>query len=281
MKNILRAFFAFALALSACADDDSDIFLVRGGERASDDSSSSTDVLNSSSSRSQSSSSVDYVLPEEYHEVYPACNTDGEDECEYGQIVDKRDGHIYRTVEIGSQVWMAENLAYRPNGKAVYDSKLKCLERTSGECVDYGPLYTWGEAIDSAKVYETLGIECGYRSNCELPLPVRGICPEGWHLPSYDEWDVLSYAMDLDYRAMQATGFSLWSNATDLYGFSALPAGYISGDGSYSNLGYALGFWASTGGNRARADSWYVHSNEFGHTDDEKKLGYSVRCVQD
>lgn len=282
MKRLLYATLFCSIVLSACADDDSDYFLVRGetsiyqdDDPDEDESSSSVRSSSSYSSSSYRSSSSSKVVI-----AVDPCKTESEDNCEYGILEDARDGQTYKTVRIGEQVWMAEDLNYRTSEEMWYEDLDDCILNINGDCVHHGFYYTWVEAIDSIGTYNTYGLKCGYQILCTLPQPIRGICPEGWHLPSYDEFDELYYAMGENYRAMQATGFGLWNNATDSYGFSALPTGYGS-DNKPSHEGISLGFWASTGGNRSRVDSWYVHNDGFGHTDDEKDLGYMVRCIQD
>ena len=253
LRASLFGSLAMAFILAACSDDDSGNFFAKDETPdLGDDSSKGTKYI-------------------------PPCA----DECNYGVLVDKRDGHSYRTVKIGNQVWMAEDLDYRTSEKMWYEGYGDCVENIYGDCVHHGLYYTWIEAIDSAGTYDKYGIKCGYNDECELPEPHQGICPEGWHLPSYDEFDELYYAMGEKYGAMQATGFPSWTNATDAYGFSALPAGYISAvDGELDGLGTNLGYWTSsiTDG---RVESWYVHSTSFGHTIDNRYLGYMVRCIQD
>ena len=286
MKRLLFVVLACCAFFTACGDDDSYDFLVKGESRPYDDDGFEDDDLTSSSAKSSSSyrSSSSYSSSSSKYEIIveiqPPCKTEEADSCEYGKSVDERDGKTYKTVKIGEQVWMAENLDYHPEDGLFYDSLLKCVPDVDSVCVEYGALYTWTEAIDSAYVYETEGVECGIEITCDLPLPVRGICPKGWHLPTYDEFDILYTAMGKLYYVMQAKNFKSWRDAEDFYGFSAIPVGYGS-SGKHSHIGTNLGFWASTGSMNSRADSWYVHSYESGHTTDAKDLGYSVRCVQD
>ena len=259
MKHLMCAALFCSIVLSACSDDDSGNFLAKGD--------TSSNVRSSSIPSSSSQTSVKYVSP---------C----EDECEYGVLEDERDGQTYRTVRIGEQIWMSDNLNYRPEGGLLYDSLLKCVPNADSVCIDYGALYTWAEAIDSAYVYRTEGMTCGYNASCDLEPPVRGICPKGWHLPSADEFSELYASMNKKYYAMQAKNFSEWENATDSYGFSAIPVGYVH-QGKHGYIGTNLGFWTSSGDDSSGAHSWYVHSHKAGPTIDSKDHGYSIRCVQD
>jgi len=138
----------------------------------------------------------------------------------YGTMTDARDGHRYRTVTIGSQTWMAENLAWdTANAKESW-----CWDGKPEYCRAYGRYYT--EAV----------VLAGQTPSDAVPSGVRGICPQGWHLPSKEEWKIL----------MRATGDTIhpapalrardagWADgdsivpATDLLGFRALPVAYRS-----------------------------------------------------
>ena len=110
----------------------------------------------------------------------------------YGSMTDSRDKKVYKTIKIGGQTWMAENLNY-------FDKTLNncswCFgasdSTTTANCAVAGRLYTWAAAIDSAKLYKDMSIDCGHRKTCTLPDTVYGICPPGWHLPTRAEWDTL------------------------------------------------------------------------------------------
>lgn len=210
----------------------------------------------------------------------------GNESIAYGKLVDERDGRIYRTVEIGDQTWMAENLNYADS--ISYPSMLKrnvCYNNEQNNCETYGRLYTWSATIDS--VYWTkLGKICGDDEDvCNLPEKVQGICPEGWHVPSASEWDTLYSVMGNNYKAMQAKGFPEWKKATDEYGFSALPAGVFTGN---SELPFLViknaDFWSATEDVLGGSYSWYLSADvgraglDYGYNE---RYGYSVRCVKD
>ena len=222
-------------------------------------------------------------------------------EVKKGTMTDARDGKIYKTVKIGDQVWMAENLNYdyKVNGKSYgmfYEDSLK----------QYGRYYDWSAAMDSAGIFSENGKGCGILSKeketCTPIYPVRGVCPEGWHLPDTAEWKGLFKAMDESAYAMEAVGFQGWPHATDAYGFSALPAG-VYGQETLYDLGSAALFSTSTascdltqGGESTwwcvtvrwlicapcgTADDGRVIANGHG-ADVQKGGGYlSVRCVKD
>lgn len=118
-------------------------------------------------------------------------------------FTDPRDGQTYKTVKIGSQIWMAENLNYEflgsysvegdtENLNCAYSegtARSYCYGNDPTNCEKYDRLYTWSAAMDSAAVFGDGGKGCGYGVKCTPTYPVRGACPEGWHLPSNAEWD--------------------------------------------------------------------------------------------
>ena len=110
-------------------------------------------------------------------------------------MTDPRDSTVYKTINIGSTTWMMENLNYADS--ANYTSMLKrnkCKDDNPDSCKKYGRLYTWSAAIDSV-YWASKGKTCGNTkendTTCGLPEVVQGICPNGWHLPSYKDWEDL------------------------------------------------------------------------------------------
>ena len=197
-------------------------------------------------------------------------------------FTDTRDGNVYQTVTIGNQVWMAENLKYLPsvvgsapgspttpyyyvygyNGTNVADAKATLNYST------YGVLYNWPAAVNA--------------------------CPTGWHLPSDVEWTEL-----IDYLGsciaggrLKATGTieagtGLWydpnTGATNETGFTALPGGGRGTNGVLGYLGRGGYWWSATEYDTSGA--WYRNmsfgSSGVGSYDDDKGLGFSVRCLRD
>lgn len=201
----------------------------------------------------------------------------------YGLLKDDRDGKIYKTISIGSQVWMAENLnfEYRIYSVETGDSVSYGNYCNTDSCKTYGRYYTWAAAMDSAGVYSENGVGCGFGEKCLLAGFVRGICPEGWHLPTRDEWETLYSAMGSSPYAMQAKGFSEWENATNESGFSALPAGHYR-DGSFNSVGSYADFWSATELRNNYAYYWYLYVDKARFSDSGyKSYGSSVRCVKD
>ena len=202
-----------------------------------------------------------------------------------GSITDPRDGQTYKTVNIGHQTWMAENLNYKT-------ANSYCFADKESNCDKYGRLYTWAAAIDSAGSFIKKGWKCGYGNTCELWDDVQGACPEGWHLPTWMEWKYLISAIggkdSLGKKLKTATGWYNNGNGTDDFGFSALPAGFKFANGNYSYEGrYAL-FWSSWNFHK-NTDAYVMflrYYNDYVVLDDEpvderKNMGASVRCVKD
>ena len=229
-----------------------------------------------------------YVNPDTI-EVW-SCATTGEYELQYLLMEDTRDGKIYKTVTIGEQRWMAENLNY-PDSLTYRGSCYK------DSCAKYGRYYNWATAMDSAGVFSTNSLGCGNGVYyCPSVYPVRGICPSGWHLPDTEEWETLYSAMGSSPYAMQAKGFEEWPNAQDAFGFSAVPAGCPrKGYGSIEDIGSCAEFWTavsatpiSYGTTAYYAYSWWLHKDNAGLRDASsfnssafRSNIMSVRCLQD
>ncbi|MDA3781396.1 MAG: fibrobacter succinogenes major paralogous domain-containing protein [Bacteroidales bacterium] len=174
-------------------------------------------------------------------------------------FVDSRDSHVYKTVSIGNQLWMAENLAYKMNkGCWAYEDDIHNVDK-------YGYLYTWETSTKA--------------------------CPSGWHLPNNEEWlELKSFIMNDGHSGVE--GASLKSTAcwnednigTNDYGFSACLGGfcYEIGDGiSCAGINNAF-FWSST--ELDLSNSWYWNltysSDSLYKYSDQKILGFSIRCIK-
>ena len=274
---------AKAKSSSNKASDSSSSDKSRSSSSAVKTSSSSKDGKSSSSDEKNSSSSS-VALP---------CKTETEDNCEYGTLTDDRDGQTYKTVKIGEQWWMAENLNYAYTGVPfkfgdnTSDSTSWCYDNDAANCAKYGRLYTWAAAMDSVGTWSTNGMGCGYYMECSPTNPVRGICPEGWHLPDITEWNALFNAVGGKRTAgimLKSTeGWISNGNGSDAYSFSALPAGGRYYDGNDNDEGNNTYFWSSTELNSGTA--YYVHlyyGNDGAYLIDLYKYdGFSVRCLKD
>ena len=203
---------------------------------------------------------------------------DGNDGYIDGWILDYRDKHLYRTVTIGDQTWMAENLNYKTENST-------CGGRSGeneGDCTKYGRLYTWTVAVGKSED------ECGYDKTCGLSGKVRGVCPEGWHLPDTTEWNKLFTAVGGDSTAgKKLKSQSGWSwnddngtsgNGTDAYGFSAFPAG-----SNFDSEGDGASFWSATERNSYVAYGMGLfYETEYAYlVYCDKDIVFSVRCLKD
>ncbi len=176
---------------------------------------------------------------------------------EFGEMTDARDGKTYKTIGIGTQTWMAENLNYTPDTGNSW-----CYNNDANNCNTYGRLYDWNTAMKA--------------------------CPSGWHLPSDGEWTTLTDFLGSNAGGKMKSTSGLWTSpntgATNASGWSGLPGGHLGFGGFFSFLG-SLGYWWSSAefiaGNYAwswslcyRYATVYCDFNNKGH-------GFSVRCIRD
>ena len=201
-----------------------------------------------------------------------------------GQLNDVRNGYsqTYRTVTIGSQTWMAENLNYETLNSW-------CYENLQRNCNRYGRLYTWAAASTA--------------------------CPSGWHLPSVAEWEILIknvggiedtaetvyYFKTYLFAGKKLKSKDEWQAyindeynrsllpGEDQYGFTALPAGFYAKKGDeypFLNMGHAARFWTSNGSGGYDNNPFHISLkfswDEIRINGDTSSLsnGFSVRCVK-
>jgi len=175
-----------------------------------------------------------------------------------GSFTDARDGKTYRTVKIGNQTWMAENLNYKTDKSVCYDNE-------ESNCQKYGRLYDWKTALKA--------------------------CPAGWHLPSDKEWTALTdfvggkktAGRKLKSKTEWVVEVNGYKAAADDYGFSALPGGYGDSRGDFGNAGNYGSWWSATedGANGAWGWSMYYRSDFVGRYGYYKTSLRSVRCLED
>ena len=169
---------------------------------------------------------------------------------------DIRDGQVYKIVTIGDQVWIAKNLNYEMAGSY-------CYNNNASNCMKYGRLYTWNAAMNA--------------------------CPDGWHLPTYDELvSLIDYASGQSLAGGVLKSKDCWKRcrqcdiADDMYGFSALPTGVMNEDGSFDKI-FEYGFlWSAT-----ETESNQIPYMGFANVSSvamlllgNKNKGFSVRCVK-
>ena len=209
-------------------------------------------------------------------------------EITYGTMTDSRDNKEYKTVKIGNQTWMAENLNY---ADSVMTISLKGRNWCFYNCDLAGRHYTWAAAIDSVKLVTDTDNPrvCGNGKICTLPDTVYGICPPGWHLPNNAEWDSLFMLVGGQSVAgkilKSQTGWYNNGNGTDAFGFAVLPAGVRSHNGDFVLEGERASFWSAS-----ESDEWsnYAYNMNLRYDYEGAYLetyykndGYFIRCIKD
>lgn len=201
----------------------------------------------------------------------------------YGTVTDQ-DGNVYKTVKIGTQTWMAENLRTTKynDGKSIENvivaSKWEGLSTgaygnynntTSNDTIaTYGRLYNWS-AINTGK-----------------------LAPKGWHVPTDAEWSVLTHYLGIENfvgQKLKEIGVAHWgtpnTEATNETGFTALPGGARNFDGAFVGIEYYGGWWSATERDNDPFYAWcwaiFPDSGPISRNVSDKKVGFSVRCVKD
>ena len=183
------------------------------------------------------------------------------------------EGQTYNTVLIGNQCWLRENINYATS------SGSWCYDNDPSNCDIYGRLYDWNTALN--------------------------VCPDGWHLPSDDDWKILEGTVDTQYpvgdpewdewnfrgydagkRLKSIDGWAPYAGGdigTDVFGFTGLPGGnrnYYNGD--FQSITHGGSFWTSTeNDNNAIYRQLYYASNRIKRINHNKENGHSVRCMKD
>ena len=224
-----------------------------------EESSSSSEELSSSSEEAEvsSSSAMVYVFRDDLE-----------------TFTDARDGEVYTVTTVGKQVWMGENLRYADSVETpALKGSMFCWQGAPENCKTMGALYLW-----SAVVGETAE-NCGYEVDCKVAEPVRGICPEGFHVPSHREWQALqSFIGNSGVSKLFAK-----PQGADLYGFGAIPTGEV--DLRYDDLKFAsetaAHYWSSTERSVKSSYTWYITNQKFDGQEYDKRMGFAVRCIKD
>jgi len=211
-----------------------------------------------------------------------------------GILFDSRDGNEYRTVQIGNQCWMAENLRYLPSvtGPSAlypdyynkyyvygYDGTNVDEAKATNNYANYGVLYGWLAAMAWTESSE------------ENPIGVQGVCPDGWHLPSSEEWEqLIDFVGGMEHGGkLKAVSTNHWNSpnagATNETGFKALPGGFynmIFSDGTFLGLGDQGRWWSATEPHDYIASYYglFFNHNYFIKGWEFKEFGFSVRCVK-
>lgn len=198
-----------------------------------------------------------------------------------GSFTDQRDGYVYKTVTIGNQEWMAENLRHLPDVEdAATGSQIMPYHYVHGY---NGTFVAEAKATDNYKTYGAL---------YNWPA-AKAACPDGWHLPTNTEWTELIDYLGGQYVAggkLKETGTTHWESpntgATNESGFTALPGGDRCVNDKFSYLGLR-GFWwnATEGEHDPNTTAWFYGMDwivsRIESYYDSKEIGFSVRCVRD
>lgn len=191
-------------------------------------------------------------------------------------------GQVYHTVQIGTQCWFKENLniGTRINGSLNQTDngimEKYCYDDNESNCNTYGGLYQWNELMQY-----------------EITQGAKGLCPDGWHIPTDAEWTALTNFLGGESVAggkMKETGTAHWASpnymATNSSGFTAFPGGFRYSSGSFNRLTYGANIWSST--EYSTTNAWYLwlfydylYGEHVYRLDWYKTYGFSCRCLQD
>ena len=177
------------------------------------------------------------------------------DSVGYETMTDSRDGQIYKTINVGDKVWMAENLNYETEYSV-------CYNNYESFCMKYGRLYTWKAANEA--------------------------CPAGWRLPTETDWVDLLRMASVNVSAEQSLnsrkGWDGNANGLGILEFSAFPTGYFKSDEDrFGKMGDKVFFWSATeiNGDSSFAVNLQNNSDVNNLIHKLKNFGFSVRCVKD
>ena len=210
-----------------------------------------------------------------------------------GKFIDERDGQEYATTTIGTQTWMAENL-----NLDIYDGMCYDCEKEK-----YGYHYFWSGAVDSVGRYSNDAKGCGYGVKCNIPQKIRGICPEGWHLPTLKEWSTFRDALEgapFAYAQIKTLDITPIGTRTELdyFGFDYIRVGYKVADPPDTSALGREGFygkfmssdrtyyWAvdeidETQAYAIELESYFLYTDEEYTPQESKRMRGSVRCLKD
>ncbi len=202
-----------------------------------------------------------------------------------GSFTDSRDGRKYKTVTINGKEWMTENMAYLP-------SVSKVNTESTTEPIYY--VYDYNDTIVSEAIatdsYKIYGVLYNHPA-------AKNACPEGWHLPTNDEWVKLARFVTDQNELTHTTG-DFWDgvgkylkasegwvagNGLDKYGFNGLPGGYRHMNGNFYGLGSSGFWWSATELSSTNAFSIYMQSSSdyFIQSHNDTNFGYCIHCIKD
>lgn len=207
-----------------------------------------------------------------------------------GILYDYRDGQSYPTKLYGDQCWMTKNLnigTMITSGNQTNNTVIEkyCMQNNSANCDEYGALYQWNEAMQ----YTT-------------EQSAKGICPEGWHIPSNIEWFTFENLIDPSITnpsyigaqgfnnpagLLKEAGYTHWSSpntgANNQSEFTSLGTGYCFSVGGWSNFKNEADYWTSTQYNSGQAYDIEIYYNNpmLFRNIPYKTFGLGLRCIKD
>jgi len=223
-------------------------------------------TLSSPNCKARISDVTNSLLVDTSDNIFSINYVNGYDSITYG-------GKIYHTVKIGNQTWLKENLdigtMIQGNVNATNNGTIEkyCYDNNPANCATYGGLYQWNEAM----AYSTTPGS-------------KGICPDGWHIPTSTEFDTLATFVKNDANALKTVGQGTGvGTGTNTSGFSALLAGYRDFEAYFNGLGdYVAYFWSSTEHDAVNGDGigLYYDNSNINMYNGNKGMGFSVRCLK-
>ena len=257
-KAICTFTAALVFTIAACGDDNPTNFYAESSSSEAPLSSSAIEELSSSSSFNAISSSSEI-------------SSSSWPQYSYGELIDKRDGQVYKTIKIGEQTWMAENLnfAYSLPTSNKDSSNTTSNKQTSKD--KYGKLYRWSIAMDSAAVFSLDGKGCGKGVNCgsQPSKGVRGVCPENWHIPNEtDIKNIIDFSKESNDRLIWIEHYWFFTENEDNEFKTEMKLQYYS-------------FWTSEQLDNNNAKGLYFKTNKTSTNSTPKAVAYPVRCVKD
>lgn len=206
---------------------------------------------------------------------YDECLAKNNTSFKYGSFTDARDGETYRTIKIGNQVWMAENLRYKTE-----DSFAPGNEESN--VAQYGRLYKWTTALNIPAEYQEQSPAKDINMYREIKADnYQGIAPEGWHIPSIKEWETLMGNLSAKSNGAELRSECVWQKpGTDTLGFFALPAGYRFDNGAFCQFGKRVRFWCKEEYGTANAYRFNLTEDSMDIEGVYRSDAISVRCVK-
>ena len=192
------------------------------------------------------------------------------------------DGNIYKTVIVGTQLWMAENLKTTrfANGNTITDGS------AVGDISGFGDVNYWfayDNDVTNIPIY-------GRLYTYQVAADGRNVCPAGWHVPTKADYMTLSDYLGGSTKSggpLKLIGNGLWTGsnagATNTSGMTMLPGGFRNPNGAFDDITEVGSFWTTTSDNANDAIRFAVttFSDDGIINPNNKKTGYSIRCLKD